>query len=178
MEFFSTIFAKIDFSGNWLLILIFLAAGLGVGLALGRNRLSLMALSVYISLAVVKAVPWNEFDFIGVKGEPDTNVLIFIFLALALGIFFVAPHSGLSSVFRVHGRGRSSWWQLMIMGIALLGFFISIVISFLSDKALSDLDPLLSQFFAESLAQFIWLILPLAALLALKRRKSSAMDVE
>ncbi|MDD5589964.1 MAG: hypothetical protein PHQ47_02195 [Candidatus Portnoybacteria bacterium] len=176
MEFFSAISDQINLGGNWLLILIFLAAGLGVGLALGRNRLSLMTLSVYISLAIVRAVPWTELKFIGVKEAPDTNVLIFILLALTLGIFFVAPHSGLASVLRLHGRGRSSWWQLMLLGVALLGFFVSVVISFLPAKALADLQPLLIQFFVEDLAQFVWLILPLAAMLVLKRRRASVMD--
>jgi hypothetical protein len=93
-------------------------------------------------------------------------------LALTLGIFFVAPHSGLASVFRVHSRGRGSLWQLLILGVSLLGFFTSIVISFLPAKTLKDLDPLLNQFFADPLPQFIWLVLPLAAMLVSRRRRS------
>lgn len=171
MSFLANIFSGIDLGSNWLLILVFLGIGFGYGLALGKNRLNLITLAAYFSLVITRAIPWKQLGFLGIKSMPDTNVQVFVFLAIILAIFFLAPHSGLGSAIRISGRGRANWWQLLILGALQLGFLISIVISFLPVKTIADLNPLIKQFFGDELARFFWLILPLTAIFVLKKRK-------
>lgn len=172
MSFFANILGSIDLGSNWFLIFLFLAIGFGYGLALGKNRLNLIALAAYFSLLITSFIPWKQLGFLGVSSVPDANVLIFLFLALILAIFFLAPYSGFASVVRLSGRGRASFWQLWVLGIFQIGFILSAAISFMSDKALSDLSPILKDFFAAPLARFVWLLLPLVAMFALKRRRT------
>jgi hypothetical protein len=170
MSFLSDIISSINLSGNWLLILVFLAGGAAFGIGLGRNRLSLIVFSSYFSFIICKFIPWSVF--LGSKGAPDVNVQIFLFFAIILTIFFAAPYSGLSGSLRISGRGRSYFWQVAILGALEVGFIVSAVISFLPEKTVADLGSLAEQFFAGRLAQFLWLVLPLVGLMALKKRRS------
>jgi len=169
MSFLSDITSSINLGGNWLLILVFLAGGAAFGIGLGRNRLSLIVFSSYFSFVICKFIPWDVF--LGPKGAPDVNVVVFLFFAIILTIFFAAPYSGLSGSLRISGRGRSSFWQVSILGALEVGFVVSAIISFLPAKTVADFA-LAEQFFAGPLAQFLWLVLPLAGLMALKKRRS------
>ncbi|OGZ34696.1 MAG: hypothetical protein A2Y98_02785 [Candidatus Portnoybacteria bacterium RBG_19FT_COMBO_36_7] len=170
MSFFSDIISSVNLGGNWLLILIFLAGGAAIGIGLGRNRLGLIIFSSYFSFIICKFIPWSVF--LGSKGVPDVNVRIFLFLAIILGIFFAAPYSGLSGNMRISGRGRSSFWQVAILGALEVGFIISAIVSFMPKETMTDLGQLAERFFISPLAQFIWLVLPLLGLMALKKKRS------
>ena len=170
MSFFANIFSSINLSSNTLLILAFLVMGFGYGMMMGKNRLSIVMLAGYFSLVINKAIPWELFGLFEAEG-PSTNIQIFLFLAVILAIFFLAPHSGISSVIRVSGRGSSRWWQNLILGVLQMGFLISIVISFLPDKNIAELNPIIKQFLVEEPARFLWLVLPLVGLMALKKRR-------
>ncbi len=172
MSFFANIMDIVRTGGNWLLILVFLGAGFGYGMVMGRNRLNLLALGGYFSLVIVKFLPWKELGFLGVKEAPTSNIQVFLFLAIILGIFFYAPHSAFGSVAKIHGRGKGNLWQLAIIGILQLGFLASVIISFLPAKTIADFDPLFKQFFAGELARFLWLLLPIVAMFILKKRKT------
>ncbi|MFH0852150.1 MAG: hypothetical protein V1845_00895 [bacterium] len=176
MSLFSNLTQNLDLGSNWLLILVFLGAGLAYGLVLGRNKLNLITLAGYLSFAISKFIPWKTF--LGNDSTPDSNVQIFIFLGIILAIFFFGPRSGFSSAVKTGGRGRAAFWQLGIMGILQIGFLVSAVISFLPVKTLADLSlavrQILQIFYDPSnpLAQFLWLLLPLAAMFGLKARRS------
>jgi hypothetical protein len=162
MSFLSSITNGINLGGNWLLILIFLAGGAAIGIGLGRNRLGLIIFSSYFSFIICKFIPWTF----------DVNVQIFLFLAIILGIFFVAPYSGLSGNLRIAGRGRSSFWQVAILGALEVGFIVSAVISFLPKNTVNDLGQLALQYFYNQPSRFIWLVLPLLGVMALKKKRT------
>lgn len=144
-------------------------------MALGRNKLGLVALAGYISLILTKSIPWVQLGFVDNKGvaRADSNIQVFIFLAIIIAIFLLAPHSGLGAVLKSSGRGgRGGWWQIFILGVAELGFLVSAVFSFLPKETVVDLGTLATQFFWNDLPRFIWLLLPLLAMLALKKRRT------
>ncbi len=172
MSFFANIMDIVRTGGNWLLILVFLGAGFGYGMVMGRNRLNLIALGGYFSFVIVKFLPWKELGFLNVGEVPDSNIQIFLFLAIILGIYFYAPHSAFGSVAKIHGRGKGSLWQLVILGILQLGFLASVVFSFLPAKTFADINPIFKQFFADDLFRFLWLLLPILAMFILKKRKT------
>ncbi len=163
-------------SWDWILIFIFLAVAFVYGLSMGRNRLAILILGTYFSLIITKNLPWSDLAFIGIKGAPDPIVQIFIFLAIILGFFFLIPHSALGSAARLRGRGRSSWWQAVILGILQIGLLLAVVISFLSSKISDALSPLAKNIFVGHLAQFLWLLFPILAVMFL-RRKRHEIDV-
>jgi len=170
MSFLANILGNLNLSGNWLLILVFLAAGSALGIVMGRNKLGMIIFGGYVSWLIIRAIPWPIF--LGTKTIPDANVQVFIFLALILGIFFLAPYSGLAGILRTGGRGKANLWQLGLLGISELGFLASGVISFLPAKTVADLSLLALRIFYEQPMQFVWTILPLLAMLILKRRRS------
>ncbi|OGZ34253.1 MAG: hypothetical protein A2174_03575 [Candidatus Portnoybacteria bacterium RBG_13_41_18] len=170
MSFFSDIAGTINLGANWLLILIFLVVGGGAGLVLGGNRVGLITLATYFSYIFNKAIPWRVF--LSEKNVPAPNVQTFLFLAVILVIFFLAPRSGLNSFVRVSGRGRANWLQLAILGVLELGFLISAVISFLPANTTADLSLVFKRFFVDDLTRFLWIILPLVAMMILKKRRS------
>lgn len=172
MSFFANIMDMVRTGGNWLLILVILGAGSGYGIVMGRNRLNLIALGGYFSFIIVKFLPWKELSFLGVKETPDSNIQVFLFLAIILGIFFCTPYSAFGSVIKVRGRGKGSLWQLAIFGILQLGFLASAVILFLPTKTIADFDLFFKQFFAGELARFLWFLLPILAMFLLKKRKT------
>jgi hypothetical protein len=174
---FSTI-TNFSWSGSWdwILIFVFLAVAFVYGLSMGRNRLTVLILGTYFSLIITKYFPWNELTFIGVKGAPDSIVQIFIFLAIILGFFFLIPHSALGSVARLRGRGRSNWLQALILSILQIGLILSVVISMLEPKITGGLSPLAKIIFVNDLALFVWLFLPILAVMFFRRKRHEIED--
>ena len=158
-------------SWDWLIILFFLIVAFIYALSMGKNRLVVVILGTYLSLILTKGLPWSELSFAGIKETPSSTVQIFIFLAIILGFYFLIPHSALSSALRLRGRGRSSWWQALILSVLQVGLILSIVINFLSGKILAGLSPLAKTIFIGQLAQFLWLLLPIFAIMFLRRRR-------
>jgi len=173
MSFFGDIMEIVRSGSDWLGILIFLTAGAAFGVAMGRSRLNLIALAGYFSFIITKFIPWKELGFLGSKTAPDSNIQIFLFLAIILGIFFVAPRSAFSSVAKISQRSRGGWWQASVFGITIAGFLASAVISFLPAGTVSEFWPLCRKFFADDLFKFLWLLMPIVAMFVLKKSKSA-----
>jgi len=158
-------------SWDWVIILVFLGIAFVYGLSMGRNRLAVVILGTYFSFILTKNIPWSELSFAGVKEAPSSTAQIFIFLAIILGFYFLIPHSVFSSALRLRGRGRSRWWQPTILGILQIGLILAIVISFLPAKIVSGLSPLAKTIFTGPLCEFIWLFLPIVAIMFFRHRK-------
>jgi hypothetical protein len=163
-------------SWDWILLFVFLAVAFIYGLSMGRNRLAVLILGTYFSFIITKNIPWSELVFAGVKEAPDPTVQIFIFLALILGFYFLIPHSVLSSAARLRGRGRSSWWQALVLSVLQIGLILAVVISFLPPKIISGLSPLTKTIFSGALTQFLWLFLPILAVMFLRRKRHEIED--
>lgn len=155
-------------SWNWIMVLIFLGAALVYGLSMGRNRLITVTLGVYLSYILAKSIPWRELSFLETKnGAPDSTVQIFIFAALILAFYFAIPHSALKSALRMGGRGRGRWWQIMILSILQIGLILSLAISFLPAKTVTAVSPLAQRVLTDAIARFLWLLLPILAMMFL-----------
>jgi hypothetical protein len=159
------------FAGDWLLALIFLVAAFVYGLSMGRNRLVIVMLGVYFSYILTRAIPWKELSFIGVKETPGSTVQIFVFLALVVGFYFLLPHSAFRAVVKLQGRRRTSWWQVLILGILQIGLILELVVTFLPAKNVAALSPLAQTIFIGPLVQFLWLLLPILVLMFLRTRQ-------
>jgi len=170
--------ANFNFSGywDWLLVLIFLAVALVYGLTMGRNRLVIVMLGVYFSWLLTRAIPWKELTWLGIKEAPASTIQIFIFLALVLGFYFLIPHSALRYAMKLGGRGRGAWWQILVLSVLQIGLVLAMVMSFLPVKVTAGLSPLARTIFTGSLAQFVWLLLPITAIMFLRGRQQYSYE--
>lgn len=174
MNFSAISLNNINFSGSWdwLMVLIFLAVALVYGLSMGRNRLVIVILGVYLSWLLTRAIPWKQLIFLGLKETPSSTVQIFIFLSLVLGFYFLIPHSALRHAMKLGGKGRGSWWQILILSVLQIGLILELVIAFLPVKIMTGLSPLAQIIFVGPSAQFIWFLLPILAIMFLRGRQT------
>ena len=158
-------------SWDLILIVIFIGAAFLYGLILGRNKLIALLLSTYFSLVIIGSVPWKTVvTLFGSKDLSSPTAKIYLFLALILFFFFIIPHSALGSSLRLARRGQSSWFQILIFAICQIGLLASIILSFLPSKVITDLSPLIKQFFVGQTPQFFWITIPILAMVLLRKR--------
>ena len=154
--------------------LIFLVAVLIYGLFLGRNRLLILLLSSYFSLAIVNALPWArlaDFGWLGIKDEPSASLKIIIFLGIILLFYFLIPRSVLSSVLRIRKRGEASWIRLLILSVVQVGLLAMAILSFLPEETLTDIGSIVKMIFVGPEAQFVWITLPILTVVLMRRNK-------
>ena len=163
---------------DWIMALVFLGVALVYVLSMGKNRLVIVMLGVYLSYFITRSIPWKDLTFLGMPTGPDSTVQIFIFLALALSFFFAIPRSAFKSSLRLGGRGRGVWWQILILSILQIGLIIALVISFLPLKTIVFLSPLSQSIFIGGVAQFLWLLLPILAIMFLGGARQSYYNDE
>jgi len=180
MNFSSLNLSNFSFSGtwDWLILLVFLGVALVYGLAMGKNRLVVVMLGIYFSFLLTRAIPWKELPFLGLKDAPESTTQIFIFLALVIGFYFLIPHSALRHAMRLGGRGVAAWWQVLVMSILQIGLILALVIGFLPAKVTAGLSPLSQLVFVGLSAQFLWIFLPIAAIMFLRNRRQQYGDDE
>lgn len=156
------------------ILLIFLVAVLVYGFFLGRNRMVILLLSSYFSLAITQVLPWSRlssWSWLGINQEPSSSLQIIIFLALIVLFYFLIPRSVLSSTLRVRKRGQASWLQLFLLSIVQVGLLIMVILSFLPEKNIANFDFIVKRVFIGPEAQFVWITLPILILVLMRRKK-------
>jgi len=156
---------------DWIIVLVFLAVAFIYGLSMGRHRLVILILGTYFSFVLTKFFPWSQMTFSGLKESPGSTIQIFIFLAIILAFYFLIPHSALGSVMRLRGRGRSSWWQSLVLSVLQVGLILAVIVSFLPAKIVDNLSVFTKTVFVGAIAQFLWLLLPIVAIMFLRRKR-------
>lgn len=165
--------SSIGFAPTWDL-LVFIGAIVAVflyGMASGKGRILTLLLSTYFSFLITTLMPWQEIGayFNYDKDFPSIIFQAFVLLALIVAFCFLLPNSVLSSVSRAGRSGRGSWWQSAVLSFLVVGFLTSIILSFLPVKDLSGVNSLLVQFFTGGIPKFIWTLLPIVAIVLLRR---------
>lgn len=171
---FSKLFASLNILSSWdiLVLVIFVVIVFLYGLTAGRQKIVALILATYFSHVILKTIPWKKLSFLGIKTAPPATTQIFIFLAIALAILFLLPRSSLGFGLKL-GRSKRGWGKILIFSILWVGLLISIIFSFLSSQVISQLNLRIFSIFTGSLAQFIWLVLPIVALLIFRIKKES-----
>ncbi len=156
------------------ILLIFLVAVLVYGFFLGRNRMIILLLSSYFSLAITQVLPWSRLSswaWLGIGQEPSSSLQIIIFSALIVLFYFLIPRSVLSSTLRVRKRGQASWLQIFLLSIVQVGLLIMVVLSFLSAETIANFDFIVKRVFIGPEAQFIWITLPILVINIMRRKR-------
>jgi len=156
------------------IIFVFLIAVLVYGFFLGRNRMIILLLSSYFSLAISQVIPWSRMSalgWLGIGQEPSASLRILVFVGLILLFYFFIPSSVISSALKTKKRGEAAWWQLFLLSIVQLGLLAVIILSFLPSQAIADFTPLVKKIFIGPEAQFIWLTLPIFFIVLMRRKR-------
>lgn len=160
-------------SWDLLIFLVFFGAIFLYGLSSGRDRLIILILSVYFSSAIINAMPWEALaGFFENEKPPSSTFETFLFFAIVVAISFLMPRSILGSKFRTVKAGRGSVLYILIFSICALGILTTITMSFLSAKAVVELNPLLIQLFWNNEAKFFWILVPILFLILLRPGKT------
>jgi hypothetical protein len=149
------------------IILFFLIAGFLYGLSLGRDRIIVILVSIYMALAVVTTAPYigNVATEIGLS---QLFVLrISAFLAVFIVLFFLLARSALLKTI-ASSDSDGAWWQVLLFSFLHVGLLIAITLSFLPPEASLNLAPLTRRLFVTDTARFIWILLPIVAMILIK----------
>ena len=157
---------------NWLtpswdlfIILFFVVSSLIYGLSLGRDRILVMIVAIYMSLAVVKYVPFiTEFNA-NISVNDTFALRVSVFLGAFIVVFFLLSQSALLKAFGQSAE-QGTWWQVAAFSILHAGLLISVTLSFFPADTSPWLSPLTRTMFTSDWAKTVWALTPIAALVA------------
>ncbi|PJE59928.1 MAG: hypothetical protein COU85_00980 [Candidatus Portnoybacteria bacterium CG10_big_fil_rev_8_21_14_0_10_44_7] len=155
---------------DFVLLGLLILASFLYGLTLGKNRLVVVNLSALFAFLLTETIPWGGFSWLAQK-KPGDSLVIFIFFALVVAFFFLLPKSSLTSALRLRKRGSASWWQLWLLGIAQIGMIAAMVGAFLNPKTVVSLNIFMRDYLFSDLGLFIWILVNLALIVFLKKKK-------
>ncbi len=161
-------------------VLFFVVVVFLVAFSLGKTRILLAVLSVYIAGFLEFIFPFNskiqpffvKSDWLGLAPAFWLNLSVFLIIFLiSLAILnrsILKPKMSLQ---------ESSPFTILFLSILVSGFLTSLIFSYLlaslpaKSNFLATLSPWLLKYFATKNAQFVWAVLPLLAMMFLRRKR-------
>lgn len=158
---------------NWLqptwdlfILLFFVVASLIYGISLGRDRIIVILVSIYMSLAIVNYMPFvREFNA-GISINDAFALRVSVFLGIFILLFFFLSHSALVKTLG-HEASQGKLWQVMIFSFLHVGLLISVTLSFFPSDLSSVLSPITHSLFLSDIAKSAWVLLPVVAMAVL-----------
>jgi len=154
-------------SPSWDLFLIILLA-IAVflyGITLGKARIIVILSSIYMSALVAIFFPWN----VSWNVLRNVPIRVAVFVVCFLLLFVTLTRSGLASIFRASTEG--SWIETIIFSVFQVGLITVIIMSFFTQEVIANLFPIMSTIFSGSVAQFVWVVLPILGLIFTKKKR-------
>ena len=154
------------------IVLFFLVAAFVYGFSLGRDRVIVILVSLYMALAVVNYAPFIR----DLSTEINIATSLFAFkISAFLGVFlalfvFLSRSAILHSL--AAGKAPGKWWQVLLFSVLHAGLLVSIVLSFLPPDTLDYLAPATREIFTSEFGRFLWIILPIVAMVGLNGDES------
>ncbi|MFH1142325.1 MAG: hypothetical protein ABIH67_01100 [Candidatus Uhrbacteria bacterium] len=150
-------------SWDMFIILFFIIAALIYGVSLGRDRIIIIILSIYVSLAIVNYAPFlNEFTTT-ININESFAFQITTFLGVFILLFFLLSQSALLRTLGENAT-QGSWWQVIIFSVLQAGLLASVTLSFLPDESINTFTEFTKQFFVSETARSVWVVLPILAM--------------
>ncbi len=165
--------SKVNWSNpNWnLFILVLFFIFLFFFLILGKSRIIILTLSTYLTLAVINFLPLSGHKIL--KFSFTTHpffVKVIIFWVFFLLINLLILNSVIYKFLHSFSR-RIKLGKIIILNFFLVGFLVSINLSFLSLDKYSYFYPLVQKVFLSGIGKFFWAISPLIFLSLIRGRK-------
>ena len=150
-------------SWDLFILLFFIIASLLYGFSLGRERIMTILVSVYISLAIIQALPFTADISAQIGIQKVFLFQIFSFLGVFVILFFFLSRSIL-----LLSMGRdvhAPWWQIFFFSFLHVGLIISVILSFLPQEAIIALAPWTQEVFVSAIGHFVWVVAPVLAMM-------------
>lgn len=159
---------NLNFSPGVLFAGLILVALLIYGLSLGRTKAVVSFLGVYIAYAVYSVFPFWEWLHTTIKFSPELYLTqIGFFLVAYLIVFLILNKSLVKSRMTI---GEASFFAVSIISVLQLGLLMTIILNILSVDVVAKIVPAyLARFFITPSAMFYWFIVPIPALLLVRR---------
>lgn len=143
------------------LLLVMLAITVAFWLLVGRFRLHSVLINIYISFALIGALPK---DMVGTNGS-TLSVMLFL-----IGIVLLTLMGKYTFDIHLSGSGLA-YWQIFTMSFLEVGLITSLLAGFVGDKTLLKFVSKEALFyFTSPWAKFLWLAMPLAFLIYINKR--------
>lgn len=153
----------IEPSWDLFIILFFIVASLIYGVSLGRDRIIVILVSIYISLAITNYIPSLENFTANISVNDAFAVRVSLFLGVFILLFFFLSHSALlKSMGR--GPGQGKLWQVIPFSFLHVGLLISVTMSFFPADLADVLSPLTQNLFVSDIAKAFWVLTPVVAM--------------
>ncbi|OGI29210.1 MAG: hypothetical protein A2288_00360 [Candidatus Moranbacteria bacterium RIFOXYA12_FULL_44_15] len=142
------------------LLLVVLFVSFVFGMFIGRYKLITVLINIYVSFAILKTVPAEYI-------KNYDSELIFFFTSF---IILTIVSKRLFEIY-ISGSGSGFLWRVFVMSFLEVVFLISITLSILPKKvALGYVSPTSYEYLASPVAQFVWMVVPLAFMFTIHKR--------
>jgi hypothetical protein len=149
-----------DMAQDATLLLVVVFASFIFGMFIGRYKLVTILINIYVSLAILAAVPVGY-----INGYTQTLI---VFFATLITLTLVSKR--LFEIY-ISGSGSGFLWRIFAMSFLEVVFLISVVLSILPKKvALEYVSANSYDYLASPIAQFVWMIIPLAFIFVIHKR--------
>lgn len=156
-------------SWDLFIIVFFLLASLVYGFALGRDRIVIMLMSIYMSVAVVQSVPYiHEFNA-NISFNDNFALRISVFLGIFILLFFFLSQSALIKTLGGNAS-QGKFLQVIVFSFLQTGLLISVSLSFFPQDVSQWISPLTNNLFLSDIARTIWIVLPILAMAVLGKK--------
>lgn len=139
------------------------------GFSLGRERIWVIMVSVYMSLAIAQNLPFINEDLSDKLNLGPVYILrLLVFAVCVFVLFYLFSKMGALAGF----AGKASVAHIAIFSVLQVGLLISIILSFLPPDAIDMLSDFTRQVFTSDLARFLWIVAPIGAMLLVKPQEA------
>lgn len=142
------------------ILLFFIIGALLYGLSLGRDRVIVILVGVYMSLAVVSNTPALTNLNLSFHINDNYVLKISFFLGIFIVLFFLLSRSALLKTIG-GSNAPGSWWQTIVFSILQVGLLISITLNFLPKEMTQSLSEITKNVFMSDNGRSAWMILPI-----------------
>lgn len=164
MEQIGQFLSKINWAAptwDFFIIFFFIVAAFIYGVSLGRDRIIVIMMGIYISLAVVTNAPFINPSAGAQIGIYDFYVFkVAAFVGTFILLFFFLSRSSVLNAFS-SDQVSGSLIQVLIFSILHVGLLVSITLSFLPPEAIKSLSIITQKIFVNEIAKFIWIVSPI-----------------
>lgn len=151
-------------------ILFFLIAAFLYGLSLGRDRIIIILISIYMSLAIVHTAPY--VSDLNSSFQLTVNNSVFqagAFLGVFVILFFLLSRGALAKTLGSDERGR--WYEVLVYSFLHVGLLLSITFSYLPENVITHLNPKTLEFFTAEPARLFWLLAPIFVMVLVRKKE-------
>jgi hypothetical protein len=149
-------------AGDISLLLSMLLAGVMLMFIVKKTKIGAFAFAAYAAYFITEAI---NFDFVDTY---ITKTIIFLVIALSLHYALFKP----AVVVKLGGGNIARWIKRIIIAFSIVGFMVSIILSWMPNKDVVDLlSPFGLKIFTTELAKLIWAIAPLVTLFIVRKRE-------